>query len=579
MPTNLGLDTDPKVGSVSPSSNAAPGVTALTPPGAAPPRASLGYLLDHLGTTLLEVAAGDPTLRRAEEGVGGVVIHDPVDPPVLPSRALVLGVGVHQPDDVLRLLEQTAEAGGAGLIVRAPAPGDPRITAVSERTGTLLLALTRGASWNQLATLVRSLLGEGQMGSAEPGSLGGVPGGDLFALANAIGSLLDAPVTIEDRSSRILAFSGRQDEADESRIETILGRQVPERVTRGLEARGVFRQLYGSDRPVWLPPDVLAMPEVTASRVAIAVRAGDEILGTIWAAVDAPLSPAREQSLIDSAKLVALHLLRLRAGADVERRLTSELVATALEGGPATVDALTRLGLSGRPLIVLAMGLTEDRDAAGTLTLAKREADRQRSADALAVHLSALHPGSVVALVSGICYAVLPVGADAPTADERAAAVATEFLQRTGGRVPGVIGVGTVAPDVSALTRSRDSADRALRVLRAGASSRRVARAADVHVESLMLQLADLAAAEGHRTSGPVARLAEYDAAHRTQLVETLGAWLDSFGDAITAAAQVHVHPNTFRYRLRRIREVGGIDLDDADSRFAAMLELRLPHR
>jgi DNA-binding PucR family transcriptional regulator len=38
----------------------------------------------------------------------------------------------------------------------------------------------------------------------------------------------------------------------------------------------------------------------------------------------------------------------------------------------------------------------------------------------------------------------------------------------------------------------------------------------------------------------------------------------------------VHVHPNTFRYRLRRITEVGGIDLDDADSRFAAMLELRL---
>jgi DNA-binding PucR family transcriptional regulator len=141
-----------------------------------------------------------------------------------------------------------------------------------------------------------------------------------------------------------------------------------------------------------------------------------------------------------------------------------------------------------------------------------------------------------------------------------------------------MIGVGTVALDVSALSRSRDSADRALRVLRSGSSSRRVARASDVHIESLMLQLADLAAAEGHQTSGPVARLAAYDAAHRTQLVETLRAWLDAFGDAISAAAQVHVHPNTFRYRLRRIGEVGGIDLDDADSRFAAMLELRLLH-
>lgn len=557
--------------------------SAITVPGMAPfavppttPRAGLGHLLAHLGTTLLEVAAGDPSLPLAAQGIGGVVIHDPVDAPVLPPGALVLGVGVHEPDDVLALLTQTAAAGGAGLVVRAPAPADPRVTEVAQRTGTVLLALTRGASWNQLAALVRALLGEGDVGAAEPESLGGVPAGDLFALANAIGSLLDAPVTIEDRSSRILAFSGRQDEADESRIQTILGRQVPDRFTRGLEAHGVFRQLYASDRPVWLSTDVLSMPEVTVARVAIAVRAGDEILGTIWAAVDAPLDAAREQSLVDAAKLVALHLLRMRAGADVERRLASELVATALEGGPGTVEALSRLGLAGRPLIVLAMGLTDPDAEPGTLTLARREAERQRSADALAVHLTALHPGSVVAVVGGVSYAVLPVTAELAGADERAAAVAGEFLQRTGGRVPGMIGVGTVAPDVSALTRSRDGADRALRVLRSGTTSRRVARAADVHIESLMLQLADLAAAEGYEASGPVARLAEYDAAHRTQLVETLRAWLDAFGDAITAAGQVHVHPNTFRYRLRRIAEVGGIDLDDADSRFAAMLELRL---
>jgi DNA-binding PucR family transcriptional regulator len=560
---------------VPPPARAVPVLPALSAPTGSLPRASLGHVLDHLGTTLLEVAAGDPSTPLATQGIGGVVIHDPVDAPVLPRHALVLGVGVQGADAVAALLEQTAAAGGAGLVVRAPAPVDDRIAAVVARTGTVLLALTRGASWNQLAALLRALLGEGLVGTAEPESLGGVPAGDVFALANAIGSLLDAPVTIEDRSSRILAFSSHQDEADESRIQTILGRQVPDRFTRRLEARGVFRQLYASDRPQWVPPEVLGMAEVTVGRAAVAVRAGDEILGTIWAAVPAPLDPAQEQSMVDAAKLVALHLLRRRAGADVERRLAGELVATALEGGPGAVEALSRLGLADRPLVVLAMGMAEGTEEPGALTLARREAERQRSADALAVHLTALHPGAVVAVVGGVSYALLPAGWDGG-ADERAAAVAAEFLQRTGSRVPGLIGVGKVAPDVSALTRSRDGADRALRVLRSGTTSRRVARAADVHIESLMLQLADLAAAEGHEASGPVARLAEYDAAHRTQLVETLRAWLDAFGDAITAAARVHVHPNTFRYRLRRIVEVGGIDLDDSDSRFAAMLELRL---
>ena len=138
--------------------------------------------------------------------------------------------------------------------------------------------LTRGASWAQLAALLRSLLAEGDVGvAAEPEMLGGMPAGDLFALANAVAALLDAPVTIEDRNSRVLAFSGRQDEADPSRVETILGRQVPERYARMLVERGVFGELNRSDRPVYI--DSLPAEGVLMPRVAVAVRAGDEMLG------------------------------------------------------------------------------------------------------------------------------------------------------------------------------------------------------------------------------------------------------------------------------------------------------------
>ena len=53
------------------------------------PRASLGRVLDDLGATLLDVVHGDP---ERDDEIGGVVIHDPVDAPVLPAHALVLGV-------------------------------------------------------------------------------------------------------------------------------------------------------------------------------------------------------------------------------------------------------------------------------------------------------------------------------------------------------------------------------------------------------------------------------------------------------------------------------------------------------
>ena len=539
------------------------------------PRAGFGRILDHLGSTLLDLVAGDPEDPAAKGGVSSVVIHDPLDEMTLPSRALVLGVGITGGPQTSELIREIAEQGAAGLVVRAPALVTDEVLAAAQDAGILLFALTRGASWNQLAALLRELVGESG-GAAQPETLLGVPTGDLFALANAVGALLDAPVTIEDRNSRLLAFSGRQDEADESRIETVLGREVPERYMRRLEELGVFRRLYASEGPVYVSPDDLGIPAVSLGRAAVAVRAGDELLGSIWAVLREEMTPEREQSFVDAAKLVALHLLRLRAGADVDRRLVADLVATALEGGPGTVEALSRLGLADRALIVLAMGLPDDTNQREALSMARRETDRQRATDALAMHLSALHPGAVVAEVSGVTYGILPVAEAGEAAEERALRMAREFAARTVASSHGFIGVGRAVPNVSRLARSRQDADRALRVLRSGGGSRRVARVSDVYVESLLLQLTDLAAAEGSEPSGPIARLQEYDRAHRTALTASLRAWLDAAGDVGAAAAQVHVHVNTFRYRLRRIAEVGGIDLDDADSRFAAMLQLRL---
>ncbi|MER7174920.1 PucR family transcriptional regulator [Streptomyces mesophilus] len=533
------------------------------------PRAGLGRVLEDLGTTLLDLVCGDPAGAGA---IGGVVIHDPLDEPVLPRRALVLGIGVRSADDTVRLLTELGAAGAVALVVRAPAPADPAVTAAAGRAGVALLALTRGASWAQLAAMLRSLLAEDDVGDVGPQTLGGIPSGDLFAVANAVAALLDAPVTIEDRSSRVLAFSGRQDEADPSRVETVLGRQVPERFTRFLEDQGVFRALYRGDQPVHVEPP--ATEEFHIPRVAIAVRAGDELLGSIWAAVRTPLNAQRTQALHDAAKLVALHLLRQRAGADVERRLRADLVATVLEGGPRATEALARLGLADHGGVVLALTAPDPPEASGSTAVhARHAAERQRLADAFAMHLSAVHPRAATGLIGDVAYGILPVPCDA---EERAVRVGSDFLSRVGDRLRPLIGIGPCAEDGGGLARSREGADRALRVLRSGGGPRRLARIADVHIEALLLDLADLAAERGDRADGPLARLLAYDRGHDAHLVDTLRAWLNAFGDVPAAAAAMYVHQNTFRYRLRRVAEVARADLTDPESRFALMLQLRL---
>jgi DNA-binding PucR family transcriptional regulator len=192
------------------------------------------------------------------------------------------------------------------------------------------------------------------------------------------------------------------------------------------------------------------------------------------------------------------------------------------------------------------------------------------------MHLSAAHPRCAAALFGDVVYGLIPAGRGGD-GGERAVRVATDFLDRIGDRVPAVIGIGPVAHDTADLAAARAGADRALRVLRAaGGRGRRVAGVDEVQVESLMMELLDLAAARGERPAGAVARLHEYDRQHHANLAETLQAWLDAFGDIPAASAALFVHPNTFRYRLRRVAEVGGIDLTDPDARFAAMLQLRL---
>jgi hypothetical protein len=66
-----------------------------------------------------------------------------------------------------------------------------------------------------------------------------------------------------------------------------------------------------------------------------------------------------------------------------------------------------------------------------------------------------------------------------------------------------------------------------------------------------------------HRAA--VARLAEYDAAHSSELVRTLEEFLARQGAIAATAEALYVHQNTLRQRLRRISQLTGVDLRRED--------------
>jgi DNA-binding PucR family transcriptional regulator len=70
--------------------------------------------------------------------------------------------------------------------------------------------------------------------------------------------------------------------------------------------------------------------------------------------------------------------------------------------------------------------------------------------------------------------------------------------------------------------------------------------------------------------------LLAYDAARGTPLLKTLEVYLQRHGNLRQSARDLHIHLNTLHYRLRRISEVIGADLKDADVRLDLLLALRV---
>jgi hypothetical protein len=520
---------------------------------------SLGNVIDALGAVALEVIE---TPRGRDVGIDEVIVYDPAEELGPNPGVLLLGVGVSDERRVVHLLDRVGKSHAAGLIVKAPLPLTPPILAAVKRTGVALLVLTPAASWFQVTVLLRSAVDETP--SLDLGDISGVPVGDLFSLANAIGDLIDAPVTIEDRSSRVLAFSRRQDEADSGRVATILGQQVPEHYLRLLQDLDVFGQLTRQTEPVY----VEGVERGMLPRLAVAVWSGPELLGTIWAAVPDRPPPETVEAFLGAARLAALHLLRHRGEADLSRRFHSEQLAAVLQGGPGAAEAAQRLGMPRQPLIVFAAEPTGKEGA-------DFETAQRKLVDAFGVNLAVVHSKAATARVGGVVYAVVPATSLRNSGAARGVAVARRFLDRIEARDAVVIGVGGPSDSIRDLARARREADRALQVLRRRGESHGVAHYDDVYLESLLIRLVDSAVEEGDGLRGPMQRIHEHDQEQGKDYLATLSCFLDVGGDVQAAAVRLNVHTNTVRYRVRRIEQISGFDLSDPMTRLSALIQIR----
>ncbi len=73
----------------------------------------------------------------------------------------------------------------------------------------------------------------------------------------------------------------------------------------------------------------------------------------------------------------------------------------------------------------------------------------------------------------------------------------------------------------------------------------------------------------GNFAAGLVQKVFEYDKVKEGELLDTLEVYLDLLGERRKAARALNIHANTLDYRIRRIKDIMGVDFDAP--------ELRLP--
>ena len=522
---------------------------------------TLRELVEDLGGSVLELAA--PPAEPDAPLSGRLVIHDPLDPPDVAAGDLVAAIGLVPGPEASALL-QSLSSQGARAVIAKPGAGIPGLAERAAATGIGLLTISPGTSWSQMMLLIDAALSRGSLGDAGD-AFAGIAAGDLFAIANNVADLVDAPVTIEDTRSQVIAFSGRQAEADEARASTILGRAVPSEWADRLRELGVFRRLATEREPIYIA-DVA--PEVMP-RLAVAIRSGDTVLGSIWAAVRERPTPERERLFADAAHLAALHLLRHRLAADSERSLEGQLVAAVLNGDALAADAVQRLGLRGNSFRVIALAIDGAVSAPGGALA--------RLKNLCALNLGGPQARPVTAVAGNVVYAILPSNLPASAA-VAVVPVVEQVAERAraslGGRV--IAAVGHAVDGVDGIPQSRAVADQVLRALRDRRRDRTVSDLAGVRVDVLLDRFVDACADQPTMVSSPLQILAAHDEARHTSHVATCRAYLDAFGDIETAAKTLNVHANTVRYRLNQMRELVGDWWRDPDERLAMELELRL---
>lgn len=394
--------------------------------------------------------------------------------------------------------------------------------------------------------------------------------GDYQDLVDEISALLGAPATLENRDFRLIAFGAHDSDddlvMDPVRTRSILTRQSTAAVRSWFEGFGIAR----ATGPVRIP----AAPDagVFRGRICLPVRYRGIVQGYVWL-LDQEPGPDAESlaAAMEVAQRIGLLLAEeARAGADLSREFLAVLTAgrgwqqdmavAALRvalgpGGEGPHAAVCVTPWSGEApasvpgaaavCVVPRRGAGEPEPGGGPAGQSLAVLIRLRGADPLAPALTAISR-------------LMP-----RTAGGKPAAPGS-----AGGVSAGV--TAGVSDPVRALTGLPAAWQQATAAARAAAAGPRLGPVAQWSAIGPYRMLASVA---GEALDDPVTRTLRGPA--NPELARTAEVFLDCAGQAGRAAAALGIHRQTLYYRLSRVEQLTGLDLDEGEDRLLLHMALK----
>ncbi|MEU6070885.1 MULTISPECIES: PucR family transcriptional regulator [Streptomyces] len=393
--------------------------------------------------------------------------------------------------------------------------------------------------------------------------------GDYQELVDEISELLDAPATLENRDFELITFGAYDSEGeldpsalDPVRTRSILTRRSTAAVRRWFEGFGITR----ATGPVRIPPT----PEagVYRGRICLPVRHRGVVLGYVWLLDDDP-GPSEQQltaAMAVTARIGALLADEAQAGADLTRELRAVLTAEpGWQRDMAVAELRTALG--GRadgPHTVVCVApwpSADPEDAPSVRTLPGATAlctvPWGTSAQSLALLVRLRSTDTVTPAVSA-AGRLLERAGDASGSRGKGTA--------DGGSVAAA-GIAAPRLGLAELGTAWHEAVGAARAALAEPQFGPVAEWAQIGPYRLLTSLPSEAAHD--RAVAPLLAPAHQE------LARTAEVYLDRAGQAGRTAAQLGIHRQTLYYRLSRVEQLTGLDLDDGEDRLLLHMALK----